>query len=313
MSPSGAAKVPEICNVESSKLQRHEDMDPATPKVLSGTNLNDQLKSPKLATNMCDVKHTILKRHNEKGNTKTASQFLDAATAEDYSEKTESSSEPPTTAANINIEEHFTERHEEASNTAPCSTVSTKNDTDQPGTDLNRIDENCFKHPVTNAEGIEDGAEVENTERNAAHPSTSMTKESLPKQDEINQSEGYLYKLKDIFCKSPTIAMEAPNILKDAGENPLSNENIPDTASHGYLLDDDIGLTGSQLLRIEHECQHKIQSTDGVWNHASICGKAIVPDTAVSAPTLPPPNWAQIVQEKRQKLRSVIRDISRLK
>jgi hypothetical protein len=293
LSPSGAAKVPDNCNVNSIKLQRykeHEDMETVTPKVLSDTNLNNQPETPKLATNICDVKHTMLNRNTDATNMKTAPQSLDAATAEDYSEKSNSPSEPLITS-NVNIEECLIKRHEEASNTALRSAVSTKNNIDKPGTAHN----NCFKHPVTNAEPP-----------NVVHPSTSMTKESLPKQEEIIQSEGYPYKLKDIFCKSPTTAMEAPNILEN-GENPLTNENRPDTASHGYLLDDDIGLTGSQLLRIEDECQYKVQSTGGVKNHASICGEATVADTA------PSPTWAEIVQEKRQKLRSVIRDISRLK
>lgn len=302
LSPSGAAKDPEICNVDSIKLQRykeHKDMETVTPKFLANANLNIQSETPKLATNICDVKYTMLNRNTDAANMKTAPQSLYAATAEDYSEKSKSPSEP-LTAANINTEERLIKKHEEASSTAPCSAVSTKNDVDKPGTAHNRI-HNCFKHPVTNAESP-----------NVAHPSTSTTIESLPEQ-EINQSESYLYKMKDIFCKSPTIAMEAPNILENAGENPLTNENRPDTANHGYLLDDDIGLTGSQLLRIEDECQYKGQSTEGVRNRASICGEATVADTAVSAPKLPPPNWAQIVQEKRQKLRNVIRDISRLK
>ncbi|PNF33151.1 hypothetical protein B7P43_G14452 [Cryptotermes secundus] len=296
LSPSGAAKVPEICNVDSIELQRykeHEDVETVTPKVLSDTNLNYQSEPPNLATSICDVKHTMLNR-TDAANMKTAFQSLEAATAEDYSEESKSPSEP------VTAEEHFMKTHEEALNTAPCSIASTKNDMDKHGTPHNRI-HNSFKHPVTKAEP-----------QSVVHPSTSMTKESLQKQ-EINQSESYIYKLKDIFCKSPTKAMEAPNILENAGENPLTKENRLDTASHGYLLDDDIGLTGSQLLHIEDEYQRKFQSREGVGNHASICGVATVADTAVSSPKLPPPNWAQIVQEKRQKLRNVIRDISRLK
>jgi hypothetical protein len=309
LSLSGAVEVPEICNVDSLKLpthKEHEDLETVTPKVLSDTNLNNKPETPKLATNVCDVKYTMLKRNTEAANMKTAPQSLDAATAEDYSEKSKSPSEP-LTAASISTEEHLIKIHEEALNTAPCSAVSTKNDKDKPGIAHNRIYDNCFQHLVTNAK-------VENTEPpNVEHPSIAMTKESLPKQEQINQSEGYLYTLKDIFCKSPTTTMEAPIILENAGENPLTNENRPNTASHSYMLDDDIGLTGSQLLRIEDECQYKVQNTEGVRNHTSIRGEAIAADAAASAPKLPPPNWAQIVQAKRQKLRSVIRDISRLK
>lgn len=300
LSPSGAAEIPEICNVNNIKIQTHTE---CAPKVLSDTNLNNQPKSSKLAMNIRDVKHTILKTNTETENVRTASHLFDAVTAEDYSK----SPSELLTAANVSTEEHLIERHEEALDAGPCS-VSTKNDMGKPRTDLNIIC-NCCIHPATNAEGTGDPQEG-NEEPPNVHPSTSMKKEFLPKPEDINQSEGCLYKPKDVFCRSPTIAMEAPNILENAA---MTNENILNTAGHNYLLDDDIGLTGSQLLRIEDECQYKIQHTEAVRNHASFCGEATVPDTSVLAPKLPPANWAQIMQEKREKLRNIIQDISRLK
>lgn len=320
-SPSVAAKAPEICNAESTMLQRHTEqgdmettslsLDTMTPKILPDTNLdlNNQSESSKMATNVCDMKTAMMKRQKEVGNIKTTPQSLDAATPDDYSEKIKNPSESQVTAANKCITEHLIERYEKASNTASCSN---KNETDEPA----EID-NCFKHPEEDTgEGIEDGVKVENTELlSAGHPSTSNRNEFLPKQNEINQSKVGFNKFKDKFCKSPTAATEAPNVCntEKINEDPLTNENIPDTASHGYLLDDDIGLTGSQLLRIEDECQYNIQGTEEVRNHAYNHGKARVPDIAVSAHIPPPPNWAQNVHEKRQKLRSIIQDISRIK
>jgi hypothetical protein len=305
LSASGGAEVPEICNASNTGLHTHkecEDMEMSTPKVLFYTDLNNQPESSKLGMEICDVKDARLKTNTGTENVRTASHLMDAVTAEDYSENPSE----PLTATNISTEEHFTEKHEEASNTGPCSTVSTKNGMSEPGTDLNTIYENCFKHPATNGEG---GPQVGNEEPPTVHPSTLMTK-ALPKPEEMNQSEGYLYRTKEVFCKSPTIAMEAPNLFENAA---MTNENTFSTAGHDYLLDDDIGLTGSQLLRIEDECQYKVQSTEGARNYASFCGEATVPDTAVFAPKLPPANWAQIMQEKRQKLRNIIQDISRLK
>lgn len=189
------------------------------------------------------------------------------------------------------------------------STVPSNNETDHPGTDLNyHINDKCSKQPVKNGDGKDGDVKTGNMESlRTVQPSTPTRKEFLPKQDEINQSTVGFDNSQSIFCKSPTAAVEAPKILGQLGK--LTNEYIPDTASHGYLLDDDIGLTGSQLLRIENQCQYNIQSTEDEWNHASSCGEARVPD----ADMLPTPRWVQSVQQKRQKLRSIIGDISRLK
>jgi hypothetical protein len=288
-------------NVSSEQDYSNSPSKPLTEiKACSKEDYSRSLSEPITAANV----------NSEQDYSKGPSKPLTAANASSEEDYSKSLSEP-LIAENLNSEQHLTERHTESSNTVPYPTVSTKYDMAKPGTDLNKIYGNCFKHPVTNIEHAEGGAQVGNTEPpSTVHPSTSKSKESLPKPEEINLSEGYFYKLKDIYCKSPSIAMEAPNILENA---PKTNENILTTASHNYLLDDDIGLTGSQLLRIENECQYKVQRTEGVHNYASFCGEATVPDTAVFAPKLPPPNWAQIIQEKRQKLRSIIQDISRLK
>jgi hypothetical protein len=198
-----------------------------------------------------------------------------------------------------------------AMETTSRSTAAPNNETDLPGTDLNHcINDKCSKQPVKNANGKDGDVNTGNMEPlTTVQPSTPTRKEFLPKQGEINQPTIGFDNPKNIFCKSPKAAVEAPNILGQLGKDQLTNEYTPDTASHGYLLDDDIGLTGSQLLRIEDQCQYNIQSTEEEWNHASSCGEARVPDTY----TLPTPKWVQSVQQKRQKLRSIIGDISRLK
>jgi hypothetical protein len=215
----------------------------------------------------------------------------------------------------------------ETSNVGSCPT-SSPNKIELPGTDNNCITENCSEQPAKSAEGIKDTAKTGNTEPvNTSHPSANITKtrnmeplrtvhlstpkrqEFHPQQEAINQSTIGFDNSKNIFCKSPTAAMEAPNYLGQLGDDPLTSEYKHDTASHGYLLDDDIGLTGSQLLHIEDQCQYGIQSTEEERNHDSRCGEARVPDTDM----LPTPMWVQNMQQKRQKLRSIIGDISRLK
>jgi hypothetical protein len=319
LSPSVATKDLEICNAGSTVLQRYAEqgdrgmatisqfLDTATQKILLDTNLdlNSQSETSKIAPNTGDMKTAMLNNHKEAENIKTKSHSLDAAKSD--SQKIKNPPESQITAANKCIEEHFTERYVKASNTVAFSNRNKKNE--PAGSDLS-----CSKHPAKDTE--ENGVNVENTEPpNAGCPSSSNMEESVPKQNEINQTKAAFNKFKDILCKSPTTATEAPNIynMVKVNEESLCNKNIPDTASHGYLLDDDIGLTGSQLLRIEDECQYNFQSTKEAWNLASSCGEARVPDIAVSEHIPPTPNWSQCVLEKRQKLRSVIQDISRLK
>jgi len=198
-----------------------------------------------------------------------------------------------------------------ATATSSCSTVAPNNETDRPGNDLNNhFTDKCSKQPVKNTAGKVGDVKTGNMEPlRIVHPSTPTRKEFHPQQDAINQCTIGFYTSKDIFCKSPTAATEAPNILGQLGKESLTKEYKHDTASHGYLLDDDIGLTGSQLLRIEDQCQYNIQSAEEEWNYASRCGEARVPDTDM----LPTPKWVQNMQQKRQKLRSIIGDISRLK
>ena len=198
-----------------------------------------------------------------------------------------------------------------ATETLSCSTVAPNNKSDHPGTDLNHHFTNkCSKQSVKNADGKDGDVKTGNMEPlRITHPSTPTRVEFHPQRNEINQSTIRFDNSKNTFCKSPKAAMEAPNILGQLGEDPLTNEYKHDTASHIYLLDDDIGLTGSQLLHIEDQCQYNIQSTLEEWNHASKCGEARLPDTD----TLPTSKWVQNVQQKRQKLRSIIGDISRLK
>jgi len=163
---------------------------------------------------------------------------------------------------------------------------------------------------VKNADGKDGDVKTGNMEPlRIVYPSTPTRKEFCPQQDAINQSTTGIDNYKNIFCKSPTAAKEAPNILGQFGDDSLTNEYKHDTANHGYLLDDDIDLTGSQLLRIEDQCQYNIHSAEEEWNYASRCGEARVPDTDM----LPTPKWVQNMQQKRQKLRSIIGDISRLK
>jgi len=313
-SPSVAAIAPQICTVQSVMLQSQtkqadtknmsQYLDRAGVKTPPNANLdlNNQSESPKITLNICDEKSTMVKRQNEVRNIKTASQPLVVLT-HDYSDKIKSASQSPTMIANkCNVEQTFIHSHAKGSNTASSSTVSTTNETDQPEADLNGINENgnCSKHPMKDTREGKDNIKAENTELpNVVHPSTSMRKEFLPKQNERNQSKVDFDKFTDTFCKSPPMATEAPNIcnIKKGSEDPLTNENMSNTHSHCYLLDDDIGLTGSQLLRIEDACQFNIQS----------CDETRVPNITV------PANWAQNMQEKRQKLRSIIQDISRLK
>jgi hypothetical protein len=199
----------------------------------------------------------------------------------------------------------------ETSNTASCSTVAPSNEIYHPRKDLNQHNKDkCSKQPVKNADGNNSDVNTENMEPlRTVHPCTPTRKEFLLKQDEINRSTAGFDNSKNVLCRSPIAAVEAPSILRQSGEHSLTNEHIPDTTSHGYLLDDDIGLTGSQLLRIEDQCQHNIQSTEEEWNHPSSCGEARVPE--IDRPSIP--KWGQCVQQKRQKLRSIIGDISRLK
>jgi len=198
-----------------------------------------------------------------------------------------------------------------ATETSSCSTVAPNNETDHPGNDLNNhFTDKCSKQSVKSADGKDGDVKTGNMEPlRIVHPSTPTRKEFRPQQDTINQSTIGFDNSRNIFCKSPTAVTEAPNILGQLGEDPLTTEYKHDTASHGYLLDDDIGLTGSQLLRIEDQCQYNIQSAEEEWNYASRCGEARVPDTDM----LPTPKWVQDMQQKRQKLRSIIGDISRLK
>ena len=198
-----------------------------------------------------------------------------------------------------------------ATATSSCSTVAPNNETDRPGNDLNNhFTDKHSKQPMKNTDGKDGDVNTGNIEPlRIVHPSTPTRKEFHPQQDAINQCTIGFYNSKNIFCKSPTAATEAPNILGQLGKDSPTKEYKHDTASHGYLLDDDIGLTGSQLLRIEDQCQYNNQGAEEEWNYASRCGEARVPDTDM----LPTPKWAQIMQQKRQKLRSIIGDISRLK
>lgn len=317
LSPTVATNTPGISNAESAMLQRHteqreiettsQSLDTMTPKILPDNNLdlNNQLETPKMAINVCDMK-TAMIRHREVEKFKTTPYSLDTETSDNYLQKNNSSTESQITAANKCNEEYLTERYEKASNTTSCNNNNE--------IDVSAGIDNCSKQPDKDTE-YTDGVKVENTELpNAEHPSTSKMNEFLPKENEMSQSKVGLNMFKDKFCKSPTAAAEAPNVcnMRKINMNPLTYENIPDTASHGYLLDDDIGLTGSQLLRIEDECQYNIRSAQQL-NRASNYGKATVPDTSVSTHTAPPPNWAQNMHEKRQKLRSIIQDISRIK
>jgi len=198
-----------------------------------------------------------------------------------------------------------------ATATSSCSTVAPNNETDRPGNDLNNhFTDKCSKQPVKSTDEKDGDVKTGNMEPlRIVHPSTPTRKEFHPQQDAINQCTIGFYNSRNIFCKSPTAATEAPNILGQLGNDSPTKEYKHDTASHGYLLDDDIGLTGSQLLRIEDQCQYNIQSAEEECNYASRCGEARVSDTDM----LPTPKWLQNMQQKRQKLRSIIGDISRLK
>jgi hypothetical protein len=318
LSPSVAAKAPEICNVWSSMLQRSKEedikttsqsLDTMTPKILPETklDLNNPSRPSKMATAVCDMKTAMTNTYKQAGNNESTPQSLEAAVPDDL-EENKNLMESQTTAASECTKDHLMERYEKASSTASCFTNT---ETNEPV-----VTHNCFEHPEKDTgEGTEYGVKVESTKLlRARHPSISKRNDFLQKQNEINQSEVGFNNLKDIFCKSPTTATEAPNVcnLEKINDCPPTSGNIPDTASHGYLSDD-IGLTSSQLLRIEDECQYYIQNAEEVGNHPSNCGTARVPDTAVSAYIPPPPNLAQNMHEKRQKLRSIIQDISRIK
>ncbi|XP_069682607.1 putative uncharacterized protein DDB_G0282499 isoform X2 [Periplaneta americana] len=123
----------------------------------------------------------------------------------------------------------------------------------------------------------------------------------------------FLDEINENLRTSSMIATKAPysyNVEKTV-KDCLTTKNI--VAPTSNLLDeDDIGLTSSQLLRIEDECRN-IPGRAEAWNYststpAGRCSEARIPDIA----SLTPVDWVKNVMEKRQKLKNVILEISRL-